>query len=85
MQAFYSARKGVLRNFTKLTNNCTKVAFLIKLQSAIFLNKILCHRCLGSFKKYVTARGWGRGIGLFCDKSLRKFWGVGGSHLYSGT
>ena len=36
-------------------------------------------RGFGSFKKYVTARGWigGGGIGLFCDKSLRKFWGVG--------
>ena len=39
---------------------------------------------MGSFKKYVTARGWG-GIGLFCDKSLQKFWWVGRSHLYSGT
>ena len=48
-----------------------------------YTNDFVNESIKGSFKKYVTARGWGgEGIGLFCDKSLQKFWGVGGSHLY---
>ena len=40
----------------------------------------------GSFKKYVTARGWRGGVLVFfVTNRYENFGGVGGSDLYSGT